>query len=445
VIGTPKSSSTPRLSFLFHILALLTPQKNQEIEELSGGKKKKENLYEWLDFANHKLHYMSSYRHHNSGPQGHYFDHQQQQYHQRQPQQQVRGRGHSQQDIPLLLSPNLAIGILLALFVVPLILLLASQFGGYREYLGSKGGMFRNIGLGLAYPKWKDGHGQSNGKDRGEQEDDSGSASGSDDAKRKTRRHRRTEPGKDRERKKTNKSVVVNGESGGNVYYPGLVNISGTYCFLNSVVQALASLGHLKPYLDDVQEKAEDLDVPTPVIDALRDAMIGKRAYHFWRPPNTDFYFLALNTPRKKPTTLKPLPLIEALSSPPPINPSSHPPSSSRTSALFASREHQDAQELFVLLSERVKEEASAVERELKQSKVGLRGFDSRTLQKARMGGSENGRTKNPFDGLTANRRSCVQCGYTEAVMHFHFSCWSLSLPRAVSVFPIVPFRVWLF
>ena len=38
--------------------------------------------------------------------------------------------------------------------------------------------------------------------------------------------------------------------------------------------------------------------------------------------------------------------------------------------------------------------------------------------------------SKSVFDGLTANRRSCVVCGYTEAVMHFGFDNWQLSVPR---------------
>lgn len=42
--------------------------------------------------------------------------------------------------------------------------------------------------------------------------------------------------------------------------------------------------------------------------------------------------------------------------------------------------------------------------------------------------------TKSVFDGLTANRRSCVECGYTEAVMHFSFDNWQLALPRSVRV-----------
>lgn len=47
---------------------------------------------------------------------------------------------------------------------------------------------------------------------------------------------------------------------------------------------------------------------------------------------------------------------------------------------------------------------------------------------------------KSVFDGLTANRRSCVVCGYTEAVMHFGFDNWQLALPRlAVSYYPLSP------
>lgn len=46
------------------------------------------------------------------------------------------------------------------------------------------------------------------------------------------------------------------------------------------------------------------------------------------------------------------------------------------------------------------------------------------------------------FDGLTANRRSCVVCGYTEAVMHFAFDNWQLVVPRLVLhlAFVVSPF-----
>lgn len=58
-------------------------------------------------------------------------------------------------------------------------------------------------------------------------------------------------------------------------YYPGLVNISGTYCFMNSTIQALASLSYLHPHIAAIQRKAEALDVPTPVVDALKDLLNG--------------------------------------------------------------------------------------------------------------------------------------------------------------------------
>ena len=35
--------------------------------------------------------------------------------------------------------------------------------------------------------------------------------------------------------------------------------------------QALASLSYLQPHIDAIHAKAEVLDVPTPVIDALQD------------------------------------------------------------------------------------------------------------------------------------------------------------------------------
>ena len=39
--------------------------------------------------------------------------------------------------------------------------------------------------------------------------------------------------------------------------------------------QALASLAYLQPQLEVIQARAEDYDVPTPVIDALRNILHG--------------------------------------------------------------------------------------------------------------------------------------------------------------------------
>lgn len=94
-----------------------------------------------------------------------------------------------------------------------------------------------------------------------------------------------------------------------------------------------------------------------------------------------------------------------------------------KKSPLFSSREHQDAQELFQLVSECIKKETSAVDNEGLRDR-GLGGLSQNLPATARELG------KNVFDGLTANRRSCVECGYTEAVMHFAFDSWQLNLPR---------------
>ena len=106
--------------------------------------------------------------------------------------------------------------------------------------------------------------------------------------------------------------------------------------------------------------------------------------------------------------------MINALSQPEP----------GKRSKLFSSREHQDAQELFQLVSECVKNESLAVDKEGQRD----RGLGSLARLKNDAADIEVGTSV--FDGLTANRRSCVECGYTEAVMHFSFDNWQLSLPR---------------
>ncbi|KAJ4486497.1 hypothetical protein C8R41DRAFT_896404 [Lentinula lateritia] len=192
---------------------------------------------------------------------------------------------------------------------------------------------------------------------------------------------------------KSEKFELEPGQDACAVCYPGLVNISGTYCFMNSTVQALSSLAYLQPHISAIHAKAEALDIPTPIIDALRDL------------------FHALNDPRSRPSSIRPLELISVLSS------------AGRANSLFNSREHQDAQELFQLLSECIKSEISAIDKESARDR-GLGGLSQEVETKI---------SKSVFDGLTANRRSCVVCGYTEAVMHFPFDNWQLTVPRMAS------------
>ena len=109
------------------------------------------------------------------------------------------------------------------------------------------------------------------------------------------------------------------------------------------------------------------------------------------------------------------------------INVLSNPAPGQRQSMLFNSLQHQDAQELFQLVSECMKNESAALDKEAADRLKGLAGvlFDEAAAR------SRAAAPSGVFDGLTANRRSCVDCGYTEAVMHFAFDNWTLPVPRA--------------
>lgn len=132
-----------------------------------------------------------------------------------------------------------------------------------------------------------------------------------------------------------------------------------------------------------------------------------------------------LNTPSSYYRSIRPVEMIAALSHPEP----------GRRIPLFSSREHQDAQELFQLVSEYIKKEATAVDREGVRD-LGFGALASLSSSSAAVAATSIDVSKGVFDGLTANRRSCCECGYTEAVMHFPFDNWQLSVPRVVRPIP---------
>ena len=170
-----------------------------------------------------------------------------------------------------------------------------------------------------------------------------------------------------------------------------------------------------------IHAKAEELDVPSQVIDALRDLLHGESTFLYatFVRSNTSC-FPALNTPHHRPTSIEPLDIIHALAN--------HSPG--KNNSLFSSREHQDAQELFQFLSECVKAETAAIDKEGHRDR-GLGGLAELIETKGDI-------AKSVFDGLTANRRSCIECGYTEAVMHFAFDNWQLAVPRSPVLHPYV-------
>ncbi|KAF8607805.1 cysteine proteinase [Ceratobasidium sp. AG-I] len=261
------------------------------------------------------------------------------------------------------LEPH-TVALLCLLFVGPALLLqLVSAFFGV-----SAGSMILNY-LGLGW-LWSDGESRSERKAGG----------------RKVKSiRRRADLGHD-----------SHGSSISKGCYPGLVNISGTYCFFNSTVQAFASLKALQPQIDEIHKNAEDWDVPTPVLDSLRSVL-------------TD-----LNTPHRRPSSFKPSEVIKALSG----------SDTGKRSALFSSREHQDAQELFQLLTSVVRDEAANV----LQERMRERGLGGLAVDTSKDSDSEI-QNRSVFDGLMAQRRSCVECGYTEAVRHFAFDNISLTVP----------------
>ncbi|ORX83860.1 cysteine proteinase [Basidiobolus meristosporus CBS 931.73] len=87
-----------------------------------------------------------------------------------------------------------------------------------------------------------------------------------------------------------------------------------------------------------------------------------------------------------------------------------------------SSRQEQDAQELFQLISSWLSEEAEDIfSRKLSISPLDL--DDQRSEASLRM-------VRNPFTGFAAHRISCVQCGYTDTIKHFAFDNISLTLPQ---------------
>jgi ubiquitin carboxyl-terminal hydrolase 1 len=123
-----------------------------------------------------------------------------------------------------------------------------------------------------------------------------------------------------------------------------------------------------------------------------------------------------LNTPRSQKLALRPHGIVDALAAA---------EARHRRNAMMHSRQHQDAQELFQLLAEQLKAEAGAVRREARRD----RGFALPPSVYGDLAAEDAQLRRSVFDGLTANRRACVRCGYTEAVMHFGFDSWTLALP----------------
>src|ERR1700722_14283127 len=187
--------------------------------------------------------------------------------------------------IPVQLLP------LLLVFALSLLLLLLVKSDKYNYLIWSTAMALENIGLGFPW-SWVNTRA-------------SAFVAGTVNEKRKRSSHARSSASAPNGSAKHGRSLYLHLHTSGitvhadthkpegpdDGYFPGLVNISGTYCFMNSTIQvgvvicqaelmpinsmnqAIASLCYLQPHIEATHAKAEALDVPTPVIDALRDLL----------------------------------------------------------------------------------------------------------------------------------------------------------------------------
>ncbi|ODN79782.1 hypothetical protein L202_03690 [Cryptococcus amylolentus CBS 6039] len=215
-----------------------------------------------------------------------------------------------------------------------------------------------------------------------------------------------------RKRRRAEPSAVV--PSGSKEHFPGMVNLSGTLCYMNSVLQSTASLSSIISHLERVIDLAVEADMPTHVADALLEVVRD------------------LNTPHKShPPALRPHGLLQALYPLPAVR------------RLLGTGEQQDAHELFLVLAEAISDEVVKVAIEIAK----LRGLgDLLPLQAyaAGKGGGasvlrvdvEGAKKRNkirgvgqPWEGLLARRRVCQRCGWSETVRLETLSGMELPVP----------------
>ncbi|KAI7898279.1 uncharacterized protein BX663DRAFT_525307 [Cokeromyces recurvatus] len=220
-------------------------------------------------------------------------------------------------------------------------------------------------------------------------------------------------------------------------YILGLVN-SQNYCFLNSILQAFATLTTLRSYLAErVDEQGDD---SAPILPQ-NEFILQSVACALYATVES------LNRPLPKPKSITPTDFLRALE---------------RKLGGTINRDQQDAHELFQIISSVL---TSEEEEQYKQKVPSL--LDANTLRDFTINGGDNdpngdnfetlsvssfGTTtsmwssfsvctvggqlrprrrspRNPFTGLAASKISCINCGYTAPIRHHTFDNVSLNLP----------------
>lgn len=159
----------------------------------------------------------------------------------------------------------------------------------------------------------------------------------------------------------------------------------------------MSSLPHLHTYLEHVSNISTG--VPLPVTRSLLKTL------------------RAITKPLYRRSSFRPVDIVAALSS----------------NRRIISREQQDAQEFFQLVSSAMETEGQQIAR-TESLGGGLKDLLSRSsvssvIQKNKV---TTKTIENPLTGLLANRLSCMQCGYTSAIRHFSFNNIQLNVPNKV-------------
>ncbi|OAW00151.1 hypothetical protein PTTG_25179 [Puccinia triticina 1-1 BBBD Race 1] len=184
--------------------------------------------------------------------------------------------------------------------------------------------------------------------------------------------------------------------------YAGLANnASSNLCFLNSVIQALASTSDLEDYLQQLRATAEHAaGEPAGIVDGLLEIIA------------------ELNTPRDRRTVLRPTKFIECLRA------------NNASSARLFNSNQQDAHELLVMILEAVEDEVSRSARHRSSSSsIGLAGLLDTHPSPPSPPKPDRKILRNPFRGLMANRIACAACGFSAGIRHSPTDHLSITLP----------------
>ncbi|KAA1088215.1 hypothetical protein PGTUg99_026407 [Puccinia graminis f. sp. tritici] len=193
-------------------------------------------------------------------------------------------------------------------------------------------------------------------------------------------------------------------------FYAGLANnASSNLCFLNSVIQALASITELEDYLKQIKSTQTTID----------DEQAGDRGSII---ESLLEIINELNTPRERRSVLRATKFIESLRA-----------NNASSSRLFNSNQ-QDAHELLMMILEAVEEEVDRAARLRSSASLGLAGLINHLEPASSLSSSSSPSynrkiLRSPFRGLMANRIACAACGFSAGIRHSPTDHLSITLP----------------